>query len=130
MRVSIVHPSPQGVTTGNRVTALRWAKLLRELGHDVRVRTKLDDAPVDVLIALNARKCAQAVVECRTRHPRAKRVTAVTGTDLYEPLSGLPAAETSLETSHAIVALAPHALERLPLHLRARARVILQSAPT
>jgi hypothetical protein len=57
-------------------------------------------------------------------------VTAVTGTDLYEPLSGLPAAETSLEASDAIVALAPHALERLPQHLRERARVILQSAPT
>jgi hypothetical protein len=69
-------------------------------------------------------------LDCRVRHPRAKRVTAVTGTDLYEPLSGLPAATTALDASHAIVALAQNALERLPQHLRSRARVLLQSAPT
>ncbi|MGH9182278.1 MAG: hypothetical protein ACRDZ9_00360 [Acidimicrobiales bacterium] len=38
-------PAPPGSQHGNRVTALRWQRLLEELGHQVGVRESYDGEP-------------------------------------------------------------------------------------
>ena len=37
MRISIITPAPARARNGNRNTASRWGRLLRELGHKVKV---------------------------------------------------------------------------------------------
>ena len=130
MRVEIVHPAPPGVTTGNCVTALRWAGIFRELGHEVRVRREWSGADVDVLVALNARKSGESIRRCAARSPRTHVVGVLTGTDLYESLDGLPELRETLELSAHIVALQPLAAARLERRLAFRVRTILQSAPS
>lgn len=118
------------MNTGNRVTALRWASILRELGHDVRVRGEWSGREVDLLVALNARKSGASVVRCHRLSPRTRIACAVTGTDLNERLDGLPDTDDVLPLCDAIVALQPASAERVPQQLRPRTHVILQSAPS
>ena len=61
MRILVVTPMAPGARTGNRVTALRWVRMLRGLGHRVMVVSDYGGQPCDVLVALHARKSAQSV---------------------------------------------------------------------
>jgi hypothetical protein len=130
VRIELVHPAPQGITTGNRVTALRWAGIFRELGHEVRVRREWSGAAVDVLVALNARKSGEAIRRCAVSSPTTHIVGVITGTDLYERLDGLPEMRETLELSGHIVTLQHLAAERLDPRLASRVRTIVQSAPS
>ena len=129
-RVEVVHPAPPGVNTGNRMTALRWAGILRELGCEVRVHREWSGREVELLVALNARKSGVSVARARSESPRSRIACAVTGTDLHERLDGLPDARGVLAQCDAIVALQPQSAARIPSELQARTRVILQSAPS
>jgi putative glycosyltransferase (TIGR04348 family) len=126
LRVLIV--TPAGSRGGNRVTALRIAGLLRSLRHRVRVRTTDDGAPADVLVALHARKSAAAVAAFAARAPHAPIVVVLTGTDVYPRFDPHPDALASVERAARLVALQPLAVAALPAALRAKARVVLQSA--
>jgi len=117
----IATPSAIG---GNRVTALRWAKRLRELGWHVRVGAEWSEAePCDLLVALHAHKSATSIARHARLRPDGDRVVALTGTDVY----GEGALE-SLAAASRIVVLQPRAVDRVPAELRARTRVIVQSA--
>jgi hypothetical protein len=130
VRIEIVHPAPAGVSTGNRITALRWAGMFRELGHEVRVRREWSGAAVDVLVALNARKSGESIRRCAARSPATHIVGVITGTDLYERLDGLPEMRETLELSGHIVALQHLAAEKLDPSLASRVRTLVQSAPS
>lgn len=125
-KVQIVTPAPRRSRKGNRVTALRWAKLLRAGGRRVRVRTEIDDAPCDVLIVLHAVHGRAAVRAWLDRGREGKLVIGLSGTDVYGDADELDA--ELLAGADRIVALQPLAIERLPAALRPRARAILQSA--
>jgi len=127
MRVLIVTPAARGSRTGNRVTARRWARLLRHLGHRVRVATRFDGQRADVLMALHAHRSADAVEAFRRARPSAGIVVALTGTDLYRDLPESDAARASLEVADAIIVLQRLAVTRLPPELRGKAQVVHQS---
>ena len=82
----------------------------------------------DVLVALHAKKSAAAVWRAREERPELPVVVALTGTDLYRDLGEDPGVAEVLRTADRIVALQPRALEALPADLRARVRVVPQSA--
>lgn len=128
MRITISTPAPSGSTVGNRVTALRWSRILRGLGHRVRVTTGYDGSPCDVLIALHARKSAAAVARFRKLRPRSGLIVALTGTDLYVDLKRRdPRALASLAAADRLVTLQPLAVREVPRRLRAKVRTIFQS---
>lgn len=122
----IATPSAIG---GNRVTALRWAKRLRELGWRVRVGAEWTDAePCDLLVALHAHRSHASIAAHARLQPDAHRVVALTGTDVYGDLAHDSPALESLALASRIVVLQPRALARVPAQLQARTRVIRQSA--
>lgn len=65
------------------MTAVRWASILRELGHEVVIAHEYRDESPEILIALNAYRSARAIEAFRQRHPDRPLVVALTGTDLY-----------------------------------------------
>ena len=67
MRIVIVTPAPPGSRSGNRITANRWARHLRALGHRVDVRAEGIGPPRDLMIAIHARKALRQ----GTENPRA-----------------------------------------------------------
>jgi len=125
----IATPARPGSKIGNRVTALRWAKRLRELGWHVQVGELWTGEPCDLLVALHARKSHASIVRHAREQPDRPRIVALTGTDLYGDIINHDAAATeSLELATRLVVLQPRGIAQLPEHLRGKACVIRQSA--
>lgn len=128
MKIGIVTPAPPRSHYGNRVTAQRWARLLRQLGHRVTISQQYEGEPLDLLIAIHAKRSYPAVRQFRRAHPDKPLIVALAGTDLYRDLPRSQRARESLELASRIVVLQPRALDELPPHLRRKARVIYQSS--
>ncbi|MEM6992757.1 MAG: selenoneine biosynthesis selenosugar synthase SenB [Myxococcota bacterium] len=128
-RVQIVTPAPAGTRNGNRVTALRWAMVLRRLGAHVRVTTAYDGAAVDLLVAVHAIKSGPSVAAARARDPGMPVVVALAGTDLYGDDAAAERAglRDTLQDADRIVVLQRAAVDALPETIRDKAHVIPQS---
>ena len=127
-RILIVTPAPRGSRKGNRVTANRWARLLKRSGHRVTIREHFSGEACDILIAFHARKSAPSIERCTRQSPGTPIVLLLTGTDLYGDIHHHQRAAMSLEHASRLVLLQSHGINQLPSHLRPKARVVIQSA--
>jgi putative glycosyltransferase (TIGR04348 family) len=127
VKIGIVTPAPPRSRYGNRVTALRWAGILRRLGHRVSIIQAYEGEPYDLLVALHARRSYPSIRRFHLDHPECPLLVALTGTDLYKDLPGSRRARQSLELATRLIALQPKAREELPARLRPKMRLIYQS---
>jgi putative glycosyltransferase (TIGR04348 family) len=128
MQIHIACPAPRHSHKGNRVSAVRWADLLRQLGHRVRIGQGFNGQSCDVLVALHARRSFPAILAYRKFHPDAPLVVVLTGTDLYRDIRTSRHAQQSLRWADRLVLLQPLGIRELRAPLRPKARVIYQSA--
>ena len=129
MRIILVTPAGAKTRYGNRVTAARWARILRSLGHRTTVRTTWDGEPAEVLIALHAWRSAASVTRFRARFPTRPLIVALTGTDVYGFLQSEPeTTRRSLECADVLLTLHDLIREGLPPEFRGKVRVVFQSA--
>jgi putative glycosyltransferase (TIGR04348 family) len=126
-RIVIVTPGTRAANNGNWRTALRWSRLL---SRDAKVilQTGWSGEHADLLIALHAKRSAEAVASFRRSRPDVPVIAVLSGTDLYRDLPGSPEARRTLEIADRIVALQGDAPSHLPAALAAKCRVIYQSA--
>jgi putative glycosyltransferase (TIGR04348 family) len=127
MRIGIVTPAPPDSRYGNRITAVRWAKIFRRLGNRVSVLQTYDGEPYDVLIALHARRSHSSIDSFRRHNPKVPVIVALTGTDLYRDIRTNHLARKSLQIATRIVVLQPKAIDELRPSLQDKTRVIYQS---
>ncbi|MFL5240620.1 MAG: selenoneine biosynthesis selenosugar synthase SenB [Gemmataceae bacterium] len=120
-------PAPTGSRHGNRVTAERWARILRSLGHQLTISNKYSDSPCDLMVALHARKSYSAIARYRKRYPNGPLIVALTGTDLYGDIRTSKRAQKSLELADCLIVLQPCGKTELVAHLRKKVQVIYQS---
>ncbi len=128
MRIRIITPAGPRSRSGNRVTAVRWGRILRGLGHRVVIARAYRREPCDLLIALHARRSAASIRAFRRLHPDRPAVLALTGTDVYNDIHSSERARQALEIATRIVVLQPLAHRELPARLRPRVETIYQSA--
>ena len=127
MKICLVTPAPTYSRKGNRVTALRWARILRELGHRVVIAEEFQGERCDVLVALHARRSHPSIARFHHEHPELPLILALTGTDLYGDIHTDASAQESLEMADRFILLQPAGIEELSEHLRHKAWVIYQS---
>jgi putative glycosyltransferase (TIGR04348 family) len=123
-----VSPASSGPRSGNRHTAARWAKFLRDSGHKVAVATRWDSGDEDILIALHARKSYSAIEKFHAARLGAPLIVVLTGTDLYRDIRIDPDARRALDLASRLVVLQERGLRELAPRHRAKSRVIYQSA--
>ena len=128
VNIQLVTPAPLRLNNGNKITALRWAGLLRKLGHRVRVTQSYDGRRCDVLIALHARRSAASIRRFHELHPELPLIVVLTGTDLYRDIRHDHQAQESLEIATRLVVLQRAALRELKPRLHSKTKVIYQSA--
>lgn len=127
MRISLITPAPAGSRKGNRVTAQRWSKILRGLGHRVDVAQEYAGKRCDLMVALHARRSHASIVRFQEDHPDLPVVVALTGTDLYGDIHTDSDTQRSLDLASRLVMLQPEGLSELPKRHRQKARVIYQA---
>ena len=128
MNIILVSPAPVTSLSGNRTTAVRWQRLLEELGHSTDLVQSWQCDEAEVLIALHGRKSFDSIRRFHEARPGAPLVVALTGTDLYGDFGRSEEVLRALEMATRVVALQPAALERLPRTVRDKVHVIFQSA--
>ncbi len=128
-RVTIVSPALAAANNGNWHTAARWRRFLAPVAEVTIASSWREDDDVDVLIALHALRSADSIARWRQRRTDAPLVLVLTGTDLYRDLDDDPHARHSVECASRVVVLQQAGLARLDAAARAKAVVIVQSAP-
>ncbi len=127
MKIALITPAPAQSRSGNRNTALRWARLMREAGHRISVDTVWGGAASDVLIALHARRSHESIARFAACYPQRPLIVALTGTDLYRDIRSDRDAQQSLRLATALVVLQDRGIRELAPALRRKTRVIYQS---
>jgi len=127
MKIALITPARPATRSGNRNTAVRWAHLLRELGHHVNVHVNWNGAPADLMIALHARRSHDSIARFASDYPTRPLVLALTGTDLYRDIRFDADAKRSLRLATRMIVLQEMGLAELAPALRRKTRVIYQS---
>jgi putative glycosyltransferase (TIGR04348 family) len=129
MKVIVITPPGPSTRTGNAVAALRWARILRRLGHRVTTAADYRDESVDAMVAIHAWRSADAVRRFKVRHPDRPLILQLSGTDIYHYIGAEPAPTLrSMELADRLVALNSLAWRVVPKRFRKKLRVIFQSA--
>lgn len=129
MKIGVVTPAARGSRSGNRVTAVRWARLLRRLGHEVWVDETLQGGRIDVLVAIHAYRSAESVRMWREMHPDRPLAVLLAGTDIYRFQKSHPQATlASMESADRLVGLHDRVAADIPTRFHDKLRIIHQSA--
>ena len=131
MKISLVTPAGKQSRGGNRVTAVRWARMLHALGHLVTVSEADDGSNADMMIAVHAWRSADSIRRFADMHPDRPLVVVLAGTDIYRFQDSHPAeTHASMERADRLVCLHNLVHRAIPEAFRAKLRVIHQSAPS
>jgi putative glycosyltransferase (TIGR04348 family) len=130
MQIALITPARPTARSGNRNTATRWARFLRQLGHRVRVQEKWDGHQGDLMIALHARRSYASIKRFSDLYPHRPLVVVLTGTDLYRDIRTDIAAQESLRLATLLVVLQDLGVVELAQQLQTKTRTIYQSAPS
>ena len=108
---------------------MRWARILRQLGHRVHIADRYDGAAADLMIALHAWRSADSIRAFRERHPDRPLIVGLSGTDIYGYIDRDRASVMrSLACADRLVALQELARRRVPARFRDKLRIVYQSA--
>lgn len=130
MKIALITPAAPGTRHGNRSTAMRWAGMLRELGHHVDIETDWGGVEADVMIALHARRSHASIRNFTVCCPHHPIILALTGTDLYRDIRTDEEAQESLRLATRMIVLQEMGLNELTPALRKKTTVIHQHAKT
>ncbi len=129
MDITLVTPAAPRSRAGNRATATRWARFLRELGHRVRVTVTDAGRDADLMIALHAWRSADSVRAFRAAWPERPLIVVMTGTDIYKFQHSDPQVTLqSMDHADALIGLHDRVADDIPARFHPRLHTVFQSA--
>ena len=96
MKIIQITPAGRKSKSGNRTTADRWTRLLRDLGHDVETLTKYQGQSADMMVAIHAWRSADAIYDFKKKFSNRPIVLCLGGTDINQFIHTHP--ETTLSS--------------------------------
>ena len=128
MKISLVTPAGKRSRSGNRATAVRWARIFRELGHRVDVAESDDGAAADAMVAVHAWRSRDSIRAFSEAHPDRPLIVLLAGTDIYRFQDSHPDDTVdSMERATRLVCLHDLAHRAIPARFESKLRVIHQS---
>jgi putative glycosyltransferase (TIGR04348 family) len=129
MKISLVTPAGKQSRAGNRATAVRWQRILRDLGHRVSVAEADEGRGADMMIAVHAWRSAESIRAFSDAALEKPLVVLLAGTDIYRFQHSHPE-ETleSMERATALVCLHDLVHRAIPRRFGKKLHVIRQSA--
>ncbi|MFP6891673.1 MAG: selenoneine biosynthesis selenosugar synthase SenB [Nitrospinota bacterium] len=127
MKISLITPAPPRSRKGNRITAVRWSRHFRDMGHSVHIEEKYHGRECDLMVGLHAKRSARSIKRFREDHPDRPLIVALTGTDLYKDIRTNADAQLSIDLADRLIVLQSMGLRELPERLREKVHVIVQS---
>ena len=128
LKISIVTPVPPRSRQGNRITALRWARILRSLGHRVDITQEFNRQTCDLMVALHASKSFSSIKRFSEQHPEKVLIVTLTGTDIYRDYHLNDRCLQSIKMATGLIVFQPKILQEIPVQYRDKATVVYQSA--
>ncbi len=128
LKICIVTPVPPRSRQGNRITALRWARILRTLGHRVDITQEFNRQKCDLMVALHASKSFFSIKRFSEQHPEKVLIVTLTGTDIYRDYHLNNRCLQSIKMATGLIVFQPKILQEIPVQYRDKATVVYQSA--
>ncbi len=128
LKICIVTPVPPRSRQGNRITALRWARILRSLGHRVDITQEFNRQTCDLMVALHASKSLSPINRFSDQHPQKVLIVTLTGTDIYRDYHLNDRCLQSIKMATVLIVFQPKILQEIPVQYRDKATVVYQSA--
>ena len=128
LKICIVTPVPPRSRQGNRITALRWARILRTLGHRVDITQEFNRQKCDLMVALHASKSFSSIKRFSEQHPEKVLIVTLTGTDIYQDYHLNDRCLQSIKMATGLIVFQPKILQEIPVQYRDKATVVYQSA--
>ena len=129
MKISLVTPAGKQSRAGNRTTAVRWARILRGLGHRVDVTERDDGAAADMMVAVHAWRSADSIRAFSDAQPGRPLVVLLAGTDIYRFQHSHPEDTLgSMERATRLVCLHDLVHRAIPARFAGKLRVVHQSS--
>lgn len=130
MKISLVTPAGKQSRAGNRTTAVRWARILQDLGHRVDISEESDGDGADMMIAVHAWRSAGSIRTFSTRHPDKPLIVLLAGTDIYSFQRSHPEDTiASMDRATRLVCLHDLVHRAIPKKFGKKLRIIHQSSP-
>ena len=129
MKINLVTPAGKQSRSGNRTTALRWARILRNLGHRVAINSSDDDKSTDMMVAVHAWRSAHSIRTFSDRFPEKPLIVLLAGTDIYEfQYTNREETIDAMTRASALVGLHELVYRAIPRPLTHKLHVIYQSS--
>ena len=129
MKIIQITPAGRKSKSGNRTTADRWTRLLRDLGHDVETLTEYQGQSADMMVAIHAWRSADAIYDFKKKFSNRPIVLCLGGTDINQFIHTHPETTlSSMELADALVGLHERIGDIIPRRFKSKLHVILQSA--
>lgn len=128
MLIQIITHASKKSLKGNRITAERWSRFLKQMGHTVSISQNLQRSKSDLMVALHANHSFTAIEQFHNSYPNKFLVVLLTGTDIHQDIHTNPNVKKSLEYANRLILLQPLGIQDIPAEFHYKVRVIPQSA--
>lgn len=129
MKINVITPAKKHSKNGNRATAKRWARILRDAGHSVQIDVEYTGDTFDLMIAIHAWRSAGSVKAYLAKHPRGALIVGLGGTDVntYMTTHSTVTLDT-MEKADALICLHDLIAQKLSSTLTKKLHLVRQSA--